>query len=249
MQREIHHPQEIPLVVAESSSLPSLLEHVGHIQADAAEHFAGVRHLSAPNKIRSPSSIPALLVSAAFLGVAEKLHDGRFPFAALDLDEGESLRAETLRGLRHGLDLALRGAGESLGVDRLDHAARGDGAAEHLELAAAEFLGEIHQFHAEPRVGLVAAEPVHRLRERHARKRRRDFSPRAAFQTRVQQPFDQRVHVLAVMKLISTSICVNSGWRSARRSSSRKHLGDLEIASTPATISICLNCCGDCGSA
>mmetsp|Transcript_40395 Transcript_40395/g.116086 ORF Transcript_40395/g.116086 Transcript_40395/m.116086 type:complete len:286 (+) Transcript_40395:622-1479(+) len=52
-----------------------------------------------------------------------------------------------------------------------------------------------------------------------------------------------------VMKDISQSICVNSGWRSARSSSSRKHLTIWKYRSIPATISNCLKVCGDCGKA
>jgi hypothetical protein len=32
-----------------------------------------------------------------FLGVGDEFHDGRFPFAALDLDKGQTLRAVKLR--------------------------------------------------------------------------------------------------------------------------------------------------------
>ena len=87
-------------------------------------------------------------MSAAFSAVAEKFHDGRLPFAVLHLDEGQTLRAKALGVFGHGLDLALRGAGEALGVERLHHAAIGNRAAEHLEGAGLEFLGEIRQFHA-----------------------------------------------------------------------------------------------------
>ena len=48
---------------------------------------------------------------------------------------------------------------------------------------------------------------------------------------------------------ISMSTCVNSGWRSARRSSSRKQRAIWKYLSMPATIRICLKICGDCGSA
>ena len=47
----------------------------------------------------------------------------------------------------------------------------------------------------------------------------------------------------------STSTWVNSIWRSARRSSSRKQRAIWKYFSTPATIRICLNCWGDCESA
>ena len=78
----------------------------------------------------------SLLRQRGLLGVAEEFHDGRFPFAALDLDEGQAFRAEALGVFGHRLDLALRRAGHAFGVERLHHAAVGDRAAEHLELAA-----------------------------------------------------------------------------------------------------------------
>ena len=49
-------------------------------------------------------------------------------------------------------------------------------------------------------------------------------------------------------KDISKSTWVNSGWRSHLGSSSRKHLAIWIYLSYHATISICLYCCGDCGS-
>ena len=48
---------------------------------------------------------------------------------------------------------------------------------------------------------------------------------------------------------ISRSICVNSGWRSARKSSSRKQRTIWKYLSKPLTIRSCLKICGDCGSA
>ena len=50
-------------------------------------------------------------------------------------------------------------------------------------------------------------------------------------------------------ELISISSCVNSGWRSARRSSSRKQRTIWKYFSKPATCRICLKICGDCGNA
>ncbi len=51
------------------------------------------------------------------------------------------------------------------------------------------------------------------------------------------------------MKLISMSIWVNSGCRSARKSSSRKQRASCQYRSMPPTISSCLNSWGDWGSA
>ena len=47
----------------------------------------------------------------------------------------------------------------------------------------------------------------------------------------------------------SRSIWVNSGCRSARRSSSRKQWAICEYRSIPLIIRICLKICGDCGKA
>ena len=80
-------------------------------------------HWSAANKIKSPSSIFSFSRQRRLFRVAEKFHDGRFPFAVFHLDERQAFRAETLRVFGHRLDLALRRAGEALGVERLHHAA------------------------------------------------------------------------------------------------------------------------------
>ena len=53
----------------------------------------------------------------------------------------------------------------------------------------------------------------------------------------------------SVGKDISRSICVNSNWRSARRSSSRKQRAIWKYRSKPEIISICLKSWGDWGSA
>ena len=111
-------------------------------------------------------------MSAGFLRVVEELHDGRFPLAAFDLDVGETFRAETLGVFGHRLDLALRRAGHAFRVQGFHHAAIGNRAAEHLERARLEFLGEVHEFHAEARVGLVNAVAVQRFLEADALERR-----------------------------------------------------------------------------
>ncbi len=71
------------------------------------------------------------------------------------------------------LDLAARPIARALGVDALDDPARFDGLGEHTEAAACDDIGQIHELHAETHVGTVAAESVHGLFPRHARKRER----------------------------------------------------------------------------
>ena len=50
-------------------------------------------------------------------------------------------------------------------------------------------------------------------------------------------------------KLASTSSCMNSNWRSARRSSSRRQRAIWKYRSMPPTMQSCLNSCGLCGRA
>ena len=109
-------------------------------------------------------------------------------------------------------------------VIALTCAAVRDGAAEHFELGArAKSLSEIHKFHAETRVGFVDAVASHRFCISHARERRRHSMSTQLSKIRFSSAFDQRLNRSSrSMKLISMSSCVNSGWRSARRSSSRK---------------------------
>ena len=64
-----------------------------------------------------------LLGQRGFFRLVEELDDGRFPFAFFHLDIGQAFRAETLGVFGHRFDLALRGASQAFGVERLDHPA------------------------------------------------------------------------------------------------------------------------------
>ncbi len=109
--------------------------------------------------------------------IGEELHDRRFPFAVLDLDEGKALGPEIFRNRSHLVDLADGDAGKTLGVDRLHHSAARDDGTEKFEAAFAKLLGEIDQLHAETAIRLVAPERAHRLAIGHAREGRRDIDP------------------------------------------------------------------------
>jgi hypothetical protein len=66
-----------------------------------------------------------------------------------------------------------------------------------LNVLAAELLGEVHQFHAEARVGLVDAVAVQRFLEANALERRGHVHVQRGFPDALEQAFDQRVDVLA----------------------------------------------------
>ncbi len=161
--------------------LPLPFQNVGAIQPDLAEDFAGVQPLVGGEQNQIAFLDFQFRRQRGLFRVAEKFHDGRFPFAAFDLDVSQPFRAETLGVFGHRLNLALRRAGQPFRVDRLHHAAGGDRAAEHLELAGAEFLREIHQLHAEPRVRLVNAAAVQRFLEADALERRRHVHVQRGF--------------------------------------------------------------------
>src|SRR5581483_5931540 len=195
-EREIHDPEEFELVGG-NAELPLLLQHVGAVEANLAKNLAGGQPLVGGEENEIALLDGQLLCQSGFLRVVEEFDDGRFPFAVFDLDVGEAFRAETLGVFGHVLDLALRGAGEALGVDRLYHAAVRDGAAEDLEGAGPEFLREIGELHAEAEVGLVDTETIERLVEGGPAERRGNVHVKRRLPDAFQQAFDQSVNVLA----------------------------------------------------
>ena len=95
-------------------------------------------------------------------------------------------------------------------------------------------------------VRLVAAIEPHGIVVTHARERRLDLVSRG-FERGRQKPSTTSQTRSGWGYDISRSIWVNSGCRSARRSSSRKQRTIWKYLSNPEIIRICLNSCGDCG--
>jgi hypothetical protein len=140
----------------------------------------------------------SLLVSAAFSASLEEPHDGGLPLAAFDLDEGQALGAKALRVFGHGIHLALRDAGQALGIDGFHDALVGHRAAEDLELAAPELLREIHQFHAEAGIRLVDAVAVNGFLKGKPLEGCGHVNVERSLPDSLQQAFDQVVDVLAL---------------------------------------------------
>ena len=128
--------------------------------------------------------------------VAEKLHDGRFPFTVFDLDERQTFRAVGLCGLRQFFDLAGGDPREPLRVDGLDDPARVQRATENLEAARRERAAEVGQFQAETGVGLVAAEAVHGVGVGQSREGRRYLDSEGFLEHGGQHALDQRDDVV-----------------------------------------------------
>ena len=66
------------------------------------------------------------------------------------------------------------------------------------------------------------------------------FTPSVSCQIAANSPSTAMNTSSSVTKLISMSICVCSGWRSARRSSSRRQRASWKYRSQPLIMSVCL---------
>ena len=131
-----------------------------------------------------------------FLLVSRKeLHDRRFPFAVLNLDEGETFGAERFRDRGQFVDLTDRDAGESFRVDRFDDAARVERAAEHFESAIAKDVAQINQSHSKTAIRFVTAEGADRFAITQAIERRFDLDAACRFEDRGQHSLGQLVNV------------------------------------------------------
>ncbi len=201
-QRKFDDPEEIELI-RRNRQLALRLEHVGAIEPDLAEDFARGQPLIGGEQDQVAFLDLELGDKRLLLGVVEKLYNRRFPLDGstvrpfLDLDVGKTFRAKTLGVFGHRLDLALRRAGHAFRVHGFHHAAVGNRAAEHLEGARLEFLGEIHEFHAKTSVGLVNAVAVQRFLEADALERRGHVRVECSFPDALEQTFDERVNVFA----------------------------------------------------
>src|SRR4029077_15677516 len=87
-------------------------------------------------------------------------HDRRFPFAVLDLDEGQPFRAEGLCDFSQLVGLTYGERCKVLGVDRFYDAAGVERAAKYLKTACLKILTKIDKLHSETAIGLVAAKPA-----------------------------------------------------------------------------------------
>ena len=196
-QREFDDPEEMELVVG-NNELALGLENVGAIEADLAEDFAGVEPLVGGEEDQVALLDFEFFGEGGFFGGVEEFDDGRFPFAAFNLDPGQASRAEAFGVVGHRFDLALRGGGHALCVQGLDDAAGGHRAAEHLEFAGAKFLREIGQFHAEPGVRFVAAPAVEGVGEGNAGEGNRHVEIEGEFPEALEEALDEDINVLAL---------------------------------------------------
>src|SRR4029453_9203895 len=97
------------------------------------------------------------LFQAGLLSVAKELHDRRFPFAVLNLDEGETFCAVQLCNFSKLIGLAYGNSGKALCVNCFYRAADIERTAKNLETAVSKNFAKIDQLHFEPAIGLVAA--------------------------------------------------------------------------------------------
>jgi hypothetical protein len=135
----------------------------------------------------------------------------------VDQHVGQAAGAALLRPVLPGVELLARLVGATRHHDGPDVRRL-----EHAERRVLEVVGALDQLEPHPQVRLVAAEPRHRLGVRHPWDRRRDLVPDQPPQRGQYLPSDSAITSSWSAKLISMSSWVNSGCRSARKSSSRK---------------------------
>ena len=179
---------------------------------------------AAAKKTASPGLAPTASASPARCACGEVLRHRAAGLAGLGVEHhvGQALGAARLGPVLPAVELlaGLRRAARH--HHRADVAAGRDGAGEHPELGAAQVAGQVDQLQAVPQVGLVRAVPRHRVvpgqpRDRARRSRGRRARPTAAATISSASSITSSW----VTKDISMSSWVNSGCRSARKSSSR----------------------------
>ena len=161
--------------VDDPQKLMTLARHVqalGHVQAQRRENRVGDGGLVGGEQKQVARLDAHGLLQTRVDILLEELDDGALLVAVgRERDPGHALRAVGSRDVGELLDVATRPVACALAVDGLHHAARVDGLGEHAEAAAAHDLGEIHQLHAEARVGTIATEALHGLGVLHALQR------------------------------------------------------------------------------
>ncbi len=217
-QREIDDPVEVELILLGGEDT----EDIGAAQADAAEDFDdGLELEIGPEEQDVSGGETQALGERGFFGVAEELHDRRFPSVVVvagvsdpgagysgdpgtglaeagysgPLDVGEALGAELgFDPLFPFLELLLaEQRGRALGVEALDHPPAIDDGTKDLELRLAEDVGQIDELEAEAQVGLVGAEAVHGVGVGKAREGSGDVHPASFFEDPDEQALDERL--------------------------------------------------------
>src|SRR5438067_6119429 len=101
-ERKICDPEKIPvraglLRAGVAVCGPDQILDLGHPQSNSAENFASDFPFVRAEKEAVAFFDLEFRTQRGLLSAREKFHDGRFPFAVLDLDEGETLGAVELR--------------------------------------------------------------------------------------------------------------------------------------------------------
>src|SRR5262249_57346066 len=92
----------------------------------------------------------------------EELHDGRFPFVVLNLDESEPPGAVSLCNFRELISLADCDSGKAFCVDGFHNATGIERTTKNLETACAKGVTQIDQLHFEPAIRFIAAVTIDR---------------------------------------------------------------------------------------
>jgi hypothetical protein len=132
----------------------------------------------------------------ALLGVTEELHDRRFPFAVLKLDEGETFCAVQLCNFSKLICLAYGDSGKTFCVDCLYDAARVKRTAKNFKTAVPKIFTKIDQLHFKPAIGFIAAVTIEHLTICKPVEWRFDVDVARGFEDRREHSFGDRKNVL-----------------------------------------------------
>ena len=198
------------------------IESLGEVDAQLGEHR--VRDLGLVGDDQQQVTLLGAepLVELGQLRLAEELGGRRAPTVALAKGPDQTLRAQLLGAGDQAVELGARHLAAA-GVDPADRPAPLEDRAEDLELGLAQGFAEVDELEAEARVGPVGAE----ARRSPRRNTCAASAARAAARRRCSKTWASSRSLSAITsststKDISMSSWVKSGWRSARRSSSRK---------------------------
>ena len=164
--REVRDPEEFQRIGIDEAAAAR------HLKAQFAERLCDDERL-----VRDDEQEIARLGMAGLLDLLEdfigvELLVRRLHALFRVLNPRETLRAVALHILHETVQLAARDIRIVLDIDDLDLSAVFEDRGEDLEVRPLDVLRDVHELHAEAKIGLIRAEPLHRLVPLHAQKRR-----------------------------------------------------------------------------
>jgi len=171
--RKVNHPQRLPALGEQAGFLSK--SAVADFQAERAN--AVIDHLGLVSAKEQDVAVLCACARQNFRNcrIVNIFHDRALQAVpalgdVIDLDPGQALGTVNLDKLGVGINFAAADF-SATGNAQGHHAAtcRGGGRAENLEIDICHHIGQLGEFHADPKIGLVRSEAVHGIGIRHDR--------------------------------------------------------------------------------